>query len=194
MSTLSFASVSLPVKEWSVHVAESVIDSGLSDQAFRLLMVLEAYTRSKSECWPSNEELCRRTGKRRTAIADALHELERAGWIALEYQDPETKRHRTAIRSLKRTGPPLIPEKRYPDTGKAASRCRKSGNSDTGKPAQKYSGLKKTERTTPAVGPAVPQAAGPPSSKEEPQPEPPPEFWQAYQGHKPTRGNGWPCT
>jgi len=156
-------SVKFETKEWSVHVDQSVIDSSLSDQAFHLLLVLESYARLKSVCWPSNDDLCKRTGKCRKAIAGALHELETAGWIELEYKDPETKRNRSRIRLLSRTG--SMAEKRHRDGGILPLREQESAIDDGRKSPQKYSPGNKTERRNPAGRSIDRQAIALPSSE-----------------------------
>lgn len=88
-------------EHWTVRVPVVNLDTrnnGLSDRAFRLMMILEGFARAKAVCYPSNVTLAALFGKSPRRVKEVLLELEQAGWIKREVvTDGEVRRSGIAL-------------------------------------------------------------------------------------------------
>jgi DNA-binding IclR family transcriptional regulator len=73
---------------WMINVSDDFTDPAktpLSDRAFRIMLVLEGFARTRTHCSPAAETLAKLTGKHERIVREILAELEDAGWIRRVY-------------------------------------------------------------------------------------------------------------
>jgi hypothetical protein len=100
---------SKPTGKWIMRLpVDDVLASTttLTRGAFRLLIALEGYCRTKPRCWPKNAKLALATGLKQRAVIYGLKELETAGWIERR-AETAMESVRTGIAMLRRLDPNL---------------------------------------------------------------------------------------
>lgn len=92
-------------KPYVMYMSEEFISNNpMSDQAFRLFLLLEGCAERRTYCAPTNESLMELTGKSLRAVRYTINELERDGWIKRVLVKGE-KIRRAGFILLKRSGP-----------------------------------------------------------------------------------------
>jgi hypothetical protein len=126
---------------WFLRVfTDSILDNSLvklSDRAFRVLMVLDARAATDPFCFPGNDWIVKKTGKKDATLREIFIELETEGWLRRVFTGPD-KRERVGFLFLKRIDPEVSPSVENSAKGieyATSSMLAKIASLDAGNPA-----------------------------------------------------------
>ena len=107
-STLRFPGDAQPRGGWIVRSStEGFLDAritNLSDRAFRVFMVLDGSARTDPFCYPGNEWVSTKTGKKDSTLLEIYTELEKGGWIRRVFTN-DARKERVGFILLRRVDP-----------------------------------------------------------------------------------------